>query len=107
MLADQSRLTPDTVICATGYRRGLEPIVGHLGVLRPDGLPIRYKGTPELATAPCLYFAGFWVVPADRSDGHRLSRAESAEPRRRTQGPDRAECGASASVLGSHAASTM
>ena len=60
VLADQTRLTPDTVICATGYRRGLEPIVGHLGVLRPDGLPIRYKGAPELPTAPRLYFAGFW-----------------------------------------------
>jgi putative flavoprotein involved in K+ transport len=60
VLADQTRLTPDTVICATGYRRGLEPIVGHLGVLRPDGLPIRFKGTPELPAAPRLFFAGFW-----------------------------------------------
>jgi putative flavoprotein involved in K+ transport len=60
VLADQTRLTPDAVICATGYRRGLEPIVGHLGVLRPDGLPIRYKATPELPAAPRLYFAGFW-----------------------------------------------
>lgn len=60
VLADQTRLTPDTVICATGYQRGLEPIVGHLGVLRPDGLPIRYKGAPELPAAPRLYFAGFW-----------------------------------------------
>ena len=60
VLADQTRLTPDAVICATGYRRGLEPIVGHLGVLRPDGLPIRYKGAPELPATPRLYFAGFW-----------------------------------------------
>jgi cation diffusion facilitator CzcD-associated flavoprotein CzcO len=27
------RLQVDVVICATGYRRGLEPLVGHLGVL--------------------------------------------------------------------------
>jgi glycine/D-amino acid oxidase-like deaminating enzyme len=60
VLADQTRLTPDAVICATGYRRGLEPIVGHLGVLRPDGLPIRHGGAPELPTTPRLYFAGFW-----------------------------------------------
>ena len=60
VLADGTRLNPDTVICATGYRRGLEPIVGHLGVLRPDGLPVRYKGAPELPAAPRLYFAGFW-----------------------------------------------
>jgi putative flavoprotein involved in K+ transport len=60
VLTDQTRLMPDTVIAATGYRRGLEPIVGHLGVLRPDGLPIRYLGAPELPSAPRLYFAGFW-----------------------------------------------
>jgi putative flavoprotein involved in K+ transport len=60
VLTDQTRLTPDTVICATGYRRGLEPIVGHLGVLRPDGLPVRYLGAPELPAARRLYFAGFW-----------------------------------------------
>jgi putative flavoprotein involved in K+ transport len=61
ILADKTRLAPDAVICATGYRRGLEPIVGHLGVLRPDGLPIRYGGAPELPTTPRLYFAGFWA----------------------------------------------
>ncbi len=60
VLVDGTRLSPDAVICATGYRRGLEPIVGHLGVLRPDGLPIRFKTTPELPAAPRLYFAGFW-----------------------------------------------
>ncbi|SEH52983.1 FAD dependent oxidoreductase [Mycolicibacterium rutilum] len=30
-LADGTVLTPDVVIAATGYRRGLEPLVGHLG----------------------------------------------------------------------------
>ena len=60
VLSDQTRLTPDAVICSTGYRRGLEPIVGHLGVLRPDGLPVRHGGAPELPTTPRLYFAGFW-----------------------------------------------
>jgi putative flavoprotein involved in K+ transport len=60
VLADGTRITADAVICATGYRRGLEPIVGHLGVLRPDGLPIRHGGAPEHPAAPRLYFAGFW-----------------------------------------------
>lgn len=60
VLVDGTRLRPDAVICATGYRRGLEPIVGHLGVLRPDGIPIRYGGAPEHPRAPRLYFAGFW-----------------------------------------------
>ena len=60
VLADGSRLRPDAVICATGYRRGLEPLVGHLGVLRPDGVPFAYCGAPEHPAAPWLYFAGMW-----------------------------------------------
>lgn len=60
VLVDGSRLQPDAVICATGYRRGLEPIVGHLGVLRPDGIPSHYGGAPEHPAAPRLYFSGFW-----------------------------------------------
>ena len=34
------RLRPDAVILATGYRARLEPLVGHLGVLGPRGLPV-------------------------------------------------------------------
>ena len=34
VLVDGSRLDPDVVICATGYRRDLEPLVGHLGAAR-------------------------------------------------------------------------
>jgi putative flavoprotein involved in K+ transport len=60
VLVDGSRLRPDAVICATGYGRGLEPIVGHLGVLRPDGIPINYGGAPAHHAAPRLYFSGFW-----------------------------------------------
>jgi putative flavoprotein involved in K+ transport len=60
VLTDGTRLRPDAIICATGYRRGLESLVGHLGVLRPDGLPIAHRGAPEHPAAPRLYFAGFW-----------------------------------------------
>jgi putative flavoprotein involved in K+ transport len=60
VLVDGTRLRPDTVICATGYRRGLEPLVGHLGVLRPDGVPYAYNGAPEHPAAPRLFFAGMW-----------------------------------------------
>ena len=63
VLADGTRLQPDVVICATGYARGLEPIVGHLGVLRADGLPINHGGAPEHPDAPRLYFAGFHGPP--------------------------------------------
>jgi hypothetical protein len=52
VLADGRRLRPDAVICATGYRRGLEPLVGHLGVLRPDGVPFAYRGAPSIPRRP-------------------------------------------------------
>lgn len=60
VLVDGTRMQPDSVICATGYRRGLEPLVGHLGVLRPDGVPYAYRGAPEHPSAPRLFFAGMW-----------------------------------------------
>lgn len=60
VLSDGTRVRPDAVICATGYRRGLEPLVGHLDVLRPDGVPFAYRGAPEHRSAPRLYFAGMW-----------------------------------------------
>ena len=40
VLADGERIEPDAVICATGYRRDLEPLVGHLGVLDANGKPL-------------------------------------------------------------------
>ena len=61
VLNEGTRLQPDTVIAATGYRRGLETMVGHLGVLRPDGIPIHHDGAPEHPSAPRLYFCGFWT----------------------------------------------
>ncbi|MFD3452392.1 flavin-containing monooxygenase [Streptomyces sp. NPDC058691] len=58
LLADGTRLTPDAVIAATGYRRGLEPLVGHLGVLDDRGRPSVHGGrSPK--SAPGLYFTGF------------------------------------------------
>jgi putative flavoprotein involved in K+ transport len=56
VLADGSRLSPDVVIAATGFRAGLEPLVGHLGVLGPRGLPLKTDGEPAL---PGLWFVGF------------------------------------------------
>ena len=60
-LADGTALRPDTVILATGYRPGLEPLVGHLGVLRPDGRPL-VAGPRAHAHAPNLLFAGYTPV---------------------------------------------
>jgi cation diffusion facilitator CzcD-associated flavoprotein CzcO len=59
-LADGSRLEPDVVICATGYRCGLEPLVGHLGVLDAKGRP-RTQG--ERPAAPGLRFIGYLPRP--------------------------------------------
>ncbi|MEU3599813.1 NAD(P)/FAD-dependent oxidoreductase [Streptomyces sp. NPDC006798] len=58
VLADGTRLTPDTVIAATGYERGLGKMLGHLGVLDGRGGP-RVRGSRSPAEAPGLYFTGF------------------------------------------------
>ncbi|MFE2478123.1 NAD(P)-binding domain-containing protein [Streptomyces sp. NPDC059389] len=58
VLADGSRITPDAVVAATGYRRGLEGLVGHLDVLDGRGRP-RTHGGRSPAQAPGLYFTGF------------------------------------------------
>jgi putative flavoprotein involved in K+ transport len=56
LLADGSRIAPGAVIAATGYRAGLDGLVGHLDVLGPRGLPKRTDGEPVL---PGLWFVGF------------------------------------------------
>ncbi|MGW0555679.1 flavin-containing monooxygenase [Streptomyces sp. NPDC002926] len=58
VLADGTRISPDTVIAATGYRRALEGLVGHLGVLDERGKPVTHGGRTS-AQAPGLYFTGF------------------------------------------------
>lgn len=58
ILADGSRLSPDTVIAATGYARGLEDLIGHLGVLDTRGRPA-VQGARTPADAPGLYFTGY------------------------------------------------
>jgi putative flavoprotein involved in K+ transport len=58
LLADGSRRRADVVIAATGYRRGLQPIVGHLGVLGPDGRPTVRGGATDPA-APRMWFTGY------------------------------------------------
>ncbi|MFD3313311.1 flavin-containing monooxygenase [Streptomyces sp. NPDC058694] len=58
VLANGDRIAPDAVIAATGYRRSLEGVVGHLDVLDTRGRPVVHgPHTPK--TAPGLYFTGF------------------------------------------------
>jgi putative flavoprotein involved in K+ transport len=58
LLADNARIQPDVVIAATGYRRGLEPLVGHLGVLGEDGTPL-VSGGDDHPSAKGLFFNGY------------------------------------------------
>ncbi len=58
VLADGSRITPDAVIAATGYRRALEGLLGGLDVLDDRGRP-RTHGANTPPDAPGLYFLGF------------------------------------------------
>ena len=58
LLADGSAIGAQAVIAATGYRRGLEKMAGHLGVLDQSGLPQVHGGAPA---APGLFFLGYTV----------------------------------------------
>jgi cation diffusion facilitator CzcD-associated flavoprotein CzcO len=73
LLADGSRIEPDAVVAATGYRRGLEPLVGHLGVLDENGVPSASGGNSH-PSAPGLFFTGY---RADLSGQLRLMRLDA------------------------------
>jgi cation diffusion facilitator CzcD-associated flavoprotein CzcO len=85
-LVDGSRVEPDVVIAATGYSTGLEPMVGHLGVLDDRGVP-RVVGGHE--AAPGVRFVGY--VPRPGQIG-----AMGAEARRAARGIARARVAATA-----------
>jgi hypothetical protein len=61
VLVDGSRLDPHAVVLATGYVRGLEPLVGHLGVLDAKGKPVSWGVRPA---AKGLRFIGYDVRPS-------------------------------------------
>jgi putative flavoprotein involved in K+ transport len=63
VLADGAAVAPDAVIAATGFRPGLEPLVGHLGVLDGRGLPLVH-GAATHPAAPGLHFAGIELTLA-------------------------------------------
>jgi cation diffusion facilitator CzcD-associated flavoprotein CzcO len=60
-LSDGAHIEPEAVIAATGYRCGLEPVVGHLGVLDDSGVPQPPDGDEA---APGLRFIGYLPRPA-------------------------------------------
>jgi cation diffusion facilitator CzcD-associated flavoprotein CzcO len=71
-LADGSRVEPDAVIAATGYRTALEPMVGHLGVLDERGNPRVRSGE----AAPGMRFIGY--IPRPGQFGRMGKEAASA-----------------------------
>lgn len=56
LLADGSRVVADAVVLATGFRTGLETLVGGLEVLDDAGMPLAHDGPPS---APGLWFVGY------------------------------------------------
>ncbi|KRB20638.1 MULTISPECIES: flavin-containing monooxygenase [Mesorhizobium] len=57
VLANGSLVDPDIVIAATGYRTGLERMVGNLGVLDGKGVPL-FNGGQADPKLPGLWFTG-------------------------------------------------
>ena len=57
ILANGNLIAPDIVIAATGYRTGLEPMVGKLGVLDSKGFPL-FNGGDSDPKLPGLWFTG-------------------------------------------------
>ncbi|MEU7604017.1 NAD(P)/FAD-dependent oxidoreductase [Streptomyces sp. NPDC041003] len=87
VLADGSRITPDAVIAATGYRRALEGLVGGLGVLDERGRP-RTHGARTSQQAPGLYFTGFTnpisgMLREMAMDAERIAKAVARQARSR------------------------
>jgi putative flavoprotein involved in K+ transport len=90
VLAGGARRCPEVVIAATGYRHGLEALVGHLGVLLSSGKPA-VLGARTHPNAPRLYFNGFWLpasgqLPAMRRTSRRIARAVSRDRLREAAG---------------------
>jgi cation diffusion facilitator CzcD-associated flavoprotein CzcO len=79
-LAGGARVEPDTVICATGYARTLDALVGHLGVLNDRGVPVALART---AAAPGLRFVGYVPRPGGlgymAKEGRWAARAIAGE----------------------------
>ena len=84
-LVDGAELSPDVVICGTGFSPGLTSMAGHLGVLDDRGRPL-VSGGDTLPTAPRLHFVG--VIVELSGVLHRIgSEARSVGQALRTSEP--------------------
>lgn len=81
-LADGSYIKVDNIIAATGFRPGLESLVGHLGVLNERGDP----SVDVHRKYPGLYFSGFESVPGQLafcgSSARRITKAITGATRK-------------------------
>ena len=93
VLAGGERVEPDAVIAATGYRCGLEDMVGHLGVLDERGVP---RAHAQVAAAPGLRFVGYVPLPAQFSYAGRQARHAARAIAREMHGAGAARGGAAA-----------
>jgi cation diffusion facilitator CzcD-associated flavoprotein CzcO len=79
-LADGRSLEPEALVAATGYRRGLEPLVGHLGVLDARGMPRAAGPVPAIRG---LRFVGYTSRPGAlgymSKEAKRAARAIAGE----------------------------
>jgi putative flavoprotein involved in K+ transport len=87
-LADGTTIEPEVVVAATGYQCGLEPLVGHLGVLDGSGHPLAH-GRRTHSAAPHLYFIGYTnpvsgMFREIAIDARRIAAAISQSLKRRT-----------------------
>ncbi|MFR9673609.1 flavin-containing monooxygenase [Streptomyces sp. TR06-5] len=78
-LTDGTAVAPEVVVAATGYERGLEPLVGHLGVLGDNGRPLVH-GPHSHPGARGLYFTGYTnplsgMLRELARDAERIARA--------------------------------
>ena len=89
MLANGEVLRPDAVVVATGYRRGLETIFGHLGVVAPGGRPT-INAAEQAPGLDGLYFLGYsnpltgnirQVGIDARAIARRVGKRDTAAPR--------------------------
>jgi len=83
--ADGTCCAPDVVICATGYRPGLEHIAGHLVALDAQGMP-PFTGAHSSPQHPGLWFFGldrsiYGNMHVRRRQARQLARAVRQQPR--------------------------
>ncbi|GGK59271.1 flavin-containing monooxygenase [Ornithinimicrobium pekingense] len=89
-LRDGRTVGADVVIAATGFDRGLEPLVGHLGVLGDLGMPLVRTGQESL---PGLRFVGYVFRPGITGYAGRQARRAAAGVAARARAARRAPAG--------------